>query len=94
MDPSGIIIIALDAIAFFAAQLLFCVKASNIWAKLGPAYLVGASLVLSLSMYLGAFGKADFNMHEVVAQVVALMAGIAGLGIAAAWIVYKTRFMG
>jgi hypothetical protein len=80
----------------FAIQLLFCFKARKLAIKLIPVYFLSLGIAFCLLMALGAFGTGSGvigNVHTLAALILSIPLVLAGIGDAAAWIVYK-RFWG
>lgn len=85
---------AVLAIAFFVIQLLICFKARKTTVKRIPLYFILVCCVLCAMLFMGIFGtgsggSALGNVHQLVALILAIVAGISLIGVVAAWIVYK-----
>ena len=75
----------------FGLQLLLCFKAKHTVVKLIPLFPIGAGLVLCGAMYLGLFGSYSagaISGNQLVALILALIMGVAAVGILLAWGVY------
>lgn len=92
-EPKTIPIVGLAlAMVFFAIQLLLCFKAKKPMIKRIPAYILLLLGVFILLICIGIFGEGGGflgNIHLIVAAILAIVGGIASIGILVAWIVYK-----
>ena len=80
------------AVVFFAIQLLLCFKAKKPIIKRLPTYIILLFGMFILLICSGVFGEGSGfvgNIHLIVAAILAIVGGIAAIGILTAWIVYK-----
>lgn len=80
------------SIVFFVIQLLLCFKVKNPIMKRIPIYFIIICGLFILLICTGIFGTGSGfmgNVHLIVAAILAIVVGIALIGIVAAWIVYK-----
>ncbi len=80
------------AAAFFSIQLLLCFKAKKTIIKQIPLYMILLFSAFVLLICIGLFGEGSGflgNIHLMIAAILAIVGGIASIGILAAWIVYK-----
>jgi quinol-cytochrome oxidoreductase complex cytochrome b subunit len=84
------------AIILFVIQLLLCFKARKAGVKRIPLYFALVCCVLCAMLFMGILGKGSSgsalgNVHQIVALILAIVAGISFIGIVAAWIIYLDR---
>lgn len=80
------------AVVFFAIQLLLCFKAEKPAVKRLPLYFILLCAGFTLLICTGLFGTGSGflgNIHLIAAMILGIVAGIAAVGVAAAWMVYK-----
>lgn len=79
------------AVVFFAVQLLLCFKAKRTVIRMLPLYFILTCMGFILLLCTGVFGTGSGflgNGHHIVAIILGIVVGIAGAGVAVAWVVY------
>lgn len=79
------------AALLFAVQLLLCFKAKRTVVRMLPLSLILICMGFILLLCTGVFGTGSGflgNVHLIAAIILGIVAGIAGAGVAAAWVVY------
>ncbi len=77
--------------ALFALQLALCFKARRRAVKCIPLYVIGLGLLFGGATYAGLFGRYSagaLSGNQLAGIFLAFIAGIAAIGVAAAWGVY------
>ena len=81
------------AVVFFMIQLLLCFKARQTNVKRIPVYFILLCGLLCFMLFIGAFGSGSggviANVNQLIASILAIVVGIALIGVVTAWIVYK-----
>lgn len=92
-EPSTAPIVGLVfAVVFFVIQLLLCFKAENPIIQRLPLYLILLCVGFILLICTGIFGTGSGflgNIHLIVAMILGTVVGIAAVGVASAWMLYK-----
>ena len=80
----------LACVTLFGLQLLLCFKAKHMAVKLIPLYLIGAFLVLIVYCCSAPRNGVGFlDLTGFVALFMTVVAGVMGLFVGAAWLVYR-----
>lgn len=92
-EPRTAIVVGISlAVIFFVVQLWLCFRAEKTMVKLIPFFAIVLFGLLILLVGTGIMGEdSGFlgNIHLTVSAILAVVGGIALLGIVAAWIAYK-----
>lgn len=80
------------AVVFFGIQLLLCFKVRQTTVKLLPVYFILLCVLLCFMLFIGIFGSQSSgvigNVNQLIALILAIVVGIALIGVVAAWITY------
>lgn len=80
------------AVVFFGIQLLLCFKVHQTTVKLLPVYFILLCVLLCFMLFIGVFGSQSGgvigNVNQLIALILAIVVGIALIGVVAAWITY------